>query len=87
MLLCLHFFRFREENIDKRVITKFVSFYISALPPSQGDTTKISDQKHSNPKAQDTTTKQRLIHVDYDLFKVSYAVNVTQIFCLIKKTS
>ncbi|XP_037045003.1 protein spire isoform X1 [Bradysia coprophila] len=40
-----------------------------SLPPSQGDVTKISDQKHSNPKAQDTTTKQRLIHVDYDLFK------------------
>ncbi|KAJ6645771.1 Protein spire [Pseudolycoriella hygida] len=36
-----------------------------AFPPSQGD------QKQTNPKSQETTTKQRLIHVDYDLFKDS----------------
>lgn len=47
-----------------------LSFYISVLPPSQGDVTKISEQKLSNPTAQEGTPKQRLIHVDYDLFKV-----------------
>lgn len=38
------------------------------MPPSQGDATKISDQKQSNAEM---TSKQRIIHVDYDLFKVS----------------
>lgn len=56
-----------------RIICLFniVSLYILVMPPSQGDASKISDQKQSNSKAQDATIKQRLIHVDYDLFKVS----------------
>lgn len=54
----------------------FFLFSFSVLPPSQGDATKISDQKHSNPKAQETAPKQRLIHVDYDLLKVIFGKKI-----------